>query len=521
MSDFLLGMDLGTTNIKAAIFDTDGNALFSASASYPLLLRSPNAAEQKPDDWWKTTKVVLREITEKAGLSVVRAIRAISVSSHFPTLLPLDKKGNVLREAVIWADKRAYKELDKILDVIGRDAYVASAVAQPDAVFLPCKLLWFKENEPHLFEKTYRFLQVNGYINYMLTGEMTFDQDTASLCQCLDIRTGCWSEVISRAVGFDLNELLPQPLPADTVIGTVTNEAALETGLVPGTPVAAGTSDTAASMYAAGLCHVGEAAECAGTTSLVYVGHDQPSNADIPVPARPCPVNGMPYLFSVPISSTGASINWYLQTFGAAEHAQAKARQINVFDLLNEMAFNAPAGSNGLLFFPYMVGERAPLWNSHAKGMFIGLSLDTERRHIIRSIFEGTAFALRHVIENTIKAGASVKCLRITGGGAKSRVWSQIKASVLGVPVYLPDEKTGGVIFGDALIAGQSVGIFHDTAESIERMVSIKEIIEPDMSQKQIYDELFPYYLSMYRHLDSDLRDFKKSMEFISQIGEP
>ena len=410
-------------------------------------------------------------------------------------------------------DKRAYAELDSILDTIGCSEYIQSAGAQPDVAFLPCKILWYKNHEPELFKRTHRILQASSYINYKLTGNMTMDMDQASLCQCLDLRTLRWSESISSAIGTDLYSILPEPVTSDTIIGSVTDEAAALTGLKAGIPVLAGASDATASMYATGLSKMGEAAESAGTTALVFVGHDKPSRTDIPIVAKPCSIDGMPYLFNAPINTYGASINWYLSNLGSAEKKYAKAHNLDVYDYINELALQSPAGSNGLIYFPYLLGERAPLWNSYARGMFIGLSLDTERKHMVRSIFEGTGFALRHVLETIKDTGATFNCLRITGGGAKSRTWSQIKASILGVPVLIMDEKSGSVPFGDALIAGHSLGIYPNLTESIQKLIQVKEVIEPIEEWSKKYDQLYPFYLDMYKHLDEDLSRLKKVMD--------
>lgn len=513
VNDYLLGIDLGTTNIKAVIFNIDGEAQASASATYPLIMPAPNQVEQDANAWWAAAVEILRTITGKVGPEVTAAIRGISISSQLPSMLPLAADGTVLRNAMIWMDKRAYREMDEILDTMGRQAYIESAGAQPDVAFLPCKLLWFKKHEPELFARTHRVLQANGFLNYKLTGVMAMDADQAALCQCLDLRTMQWSDPLSHAMGIDLNAILPQPVSSDTIIGTVTPQAAQETGLCAGIPVVAGASDATASMYATGLSRIGEAGESSGTTSLLFVGHTGPSATDIPVVAKACSIQGIPYFFNAPINTSGASLKWYLTTLGAAEQAYADEHGINVYDYLNQLALEAPAGSNGLLYFPYMLGERAPLWNSHAKGMFIGLSLDTERKHIIRSIFEGTAFAVRHVLDTIKATGATVDCLRITGGGAKSRTWCQIKASMLGVPVYTLDDKTGDVPFGDALIAGHAVGVYPNFSESIQKLIQVKEVIEPIPEWTAVYDKLYPYYLSMYQHLDQDLQSLKQTMD--------
>ena len=338
------------------------------------------------------------------------------------------------------------------------------------------------------------------------------DIDQAARCQCLDINKLTWSEEISHVLDVDLNTILPQPKAVDEIIGYITDNAAKQTGLISGIPVVAGCSDAMASMYATGLSKIGEAGESSGTTSRVFVGHNKQSASNLPVVTKPCSIEGMPYLFDAPISTSGASIKWFLDNLGNEEITYASNNNINVYEHINELALKVNPGSNGVIYFPYLLGERAPLWNSYAKGMFIGLSLGTTRNDIIRSVFEGTAYALRHVITIIKDAGASVNCLRITGGGAKSHTWSQIKASMLRIPVLILDDKSGDVPFGDTLIAGHAVGVFPDLTESINRLIQVKEIIQPVDQWADAYDKLYPYYIDMYQDLDKDLFRYQKTL---------
>jgi xylulokinase len=510
--NYLLGIDLGTTNVKAIIMDENGNVAAAASRQNVLIIPGTNMVEQDAEIWWKNTTEILSEITEKAGQDIVKRIRAISISSQTVTLLPLDIAGNPLRNAIIWMDSRSTSELQYIIDTIGHKRYSSIIGGQPDTVFLPNKILWYKKNEPALFHKTHQIVQASSYINYKLTEKFTMDIDQASRTQCLDINTLKWSDEISRTIGVDLYSLLPQPQPVTEIIGTVTPAAASLTGLISGIPVTAGASDALASMYAMGLSRLGDAGESSGTSSLVFAGHNIASAADLPLVTKPCPVSGMPYIFDAPLSTTGAALKWYLDTLGKAEKDFAKEHNLDVYKYLQQLAMEACAGSKGVMFFPYLMGERAPLWNSHARGMFIGLSLDTERKEMIRSVLEGTAFALRHVISTIKEAGAKVDSLRITGGGSKNCVWSQIKASMLNIPVHILDEKSGDVPFGDALIAGQAVGIFTDLTKSMEKLVTVKEVIQPIKEWTHVYDQMYPFYINMYKHLDSDLKHLKDTI---------
>ena len=503
--NYLLGMDLGTTNIKGIIADEEGNVEATASSSNEVLHPAPGMVEQNANDWWKNVASVFWSLTRQVPEDIIKNIKGICISSQTVTMLPVDKNGKPLRNALIWMDGRSGKEVSEIISAVGLPEFIRITGGQPDRAFLPNKILWFKKNEPELFEKTCCFLQASSFANYKLTGNMTMDIDQAIKSQCLDINTMEWSKTIGDAIGVDLNKLLPKPQKVHDVIGYVTEAAAEETGLVSGIPVLCGASDAVASMYALGLSRPGEAGESSGTSSLLFCCHTEATDPYLPVVAKPSSIAGVPYVFDAPISASGASLKWFLDLMGFEEKKTAKKMGINVYDYLNLKAMQSPAGSNGLFYFPYLLGERAPLWNNHAKGMFIGMSMSTSRQDLIRSVFEGTAYAIRHVFSVMKETGAPITSLRVTGGGAKSRTWSMIKAAMLNVPVYVMDEKAGDVPFGDVLIAGHGVGIFPNLEETMAELVQAQEIIMPNAKWAKAYDKLFPMYVDMYKHLDVDL----------------
>ena len=503
-SGYLLGMDIGTTNIKAVLTTAEGERVASASRGNRLICPGRGMAEQDALQWWDSAVEIFRELGMKAGADGLAGIRAIAVSSQTVTLLPLDAQGVPLRNAVIWMDGRCGDELKELLAAVGRQRFVEIVGGQPDVAFLPAKLLWFKRHEPGLYARTACFVQANGYVNYRLTGRISLDLDQAARTQCMELSTLTWSDEIGRAAGVELGRLLPAPRQVTDVIGTVTEAAAAETGLPAGIPVAAGCCDALAAMYATGLCETGEAGESSGTTSLVFVGSEAPSAMDLPIVARPCTVKGVPYLFDAPVNTTGAAVRWYLDTLGQEEKRRAQETGEDVYALLNQMAKQAQPGSGGLIFLPYLRGERAPVWNPHAKGAFLGLSLNTQRRDMVRAIFEGTAYALRHVLETIEQAGAGTRLLRVAGGGAKSMTWAKIKASVLKMPVLLMDEQCGDVPLGDALIAGQAAGLFTDLSRQAKGLLRVRCVVEPEPAWSEVYDKLYPLYRSMYGHLEPD-----------------
>lgn len=514
---YVIGMDMGTTNIKAVALGEGGRV--AADASRPNKFYNPglNMHEQDAEEWWQSVQEIFSAITAQLGREAVKRIKGICISSHTVSLLPVAENGTPLYRALTYQDSRSIGELREIVGKIGYDRFVRIVGGQPSVAFLPNKILWFQRHKPELFQKTKYFMQASSYINYKLTGVMTSDIDQGLRTQCMDIETLEWSKEIGDAIGVNLQEYLPPIKLIDEVIGYVTPEAAKATGLESGIPVLAGCSDAMASMYATGMSRLGECGESSGTTSLVFVGSDVKSAPDVPVVTRPCAIKGMPWVFDAPIQSSGAAIKWFIDKFAKEEAEKAGLQGQNIYDYLNELAFTAKPGSNGLFFFPYLLGERAPLWNDYARGMFIGMRMDMGRNELTRSVFEGTAFALRHVMETVKKEGAKAESLRICGGGAKSRTWNQIKAAVLNMPVYVLSPESGDVPIGDAMIAGNRVGVFEDLSEMAGKIIEVQEIIEPNPAWAKVYDELYPYYVNMYQHLDTELKNLQTTLENISK----
>ncbi len=502
---YVLGMDCGTTNIKAIILSDNGEIIAEASRPSKPIYPGPGMHEQDANVWWKDASDIFKDLVIQAGPVKSRQIAGICISSHTVSMLPVDKDGTPLRNALIYQDERSNVERHEITRAVGKDKFIRIVGGQPSVAFLPNKILCFERNEPLLFAKTKYVLQASSYIAYKLTGVFSSDLDQATRTQCLDINTMKWSDVIGEAIGVDLDKILPPLYNIDDIIGTVTKEAEAATGLPEGTPVLAGCSDAIAAMQATGMCRLGDVGESSGTSSLVFVGGVDQSEPDVPVVTRPCPIDGIPWVFDAPVTTTGAAIKWYIEKMAGEERAYCAANDLNIFNYLNELALKAEPGSGKLIFFPYLMGERAPLWNDHARGMYIGISMTTTRADLIRAVFEGTAFALRHVVETVRESGGRADLLRVCGGGAKSRTWNMIKASVLNMPVYVLDDSSGDVPVGDCLIAGHKLGVFPDLAEASRKIIKVKEVIQPDPEWVKVYDKLYPLYVSMYEHLDPDL----------------
>lgn len=505
--EYLLGMDIGTTNQKAILTSLDG-AIAATASRRNVTFTDGNQAEQDAWLWWSNTLEILKEFERKLGTGALKRVRGICISGQTVSLLPVDAEGNPLRRAMIWMDSRSAPELEQILEKVGRQRYCAIAGGQPSPSFLPGKLLWYRNNEPALFEKTAKILQANGFVTAKLTGKFTIDQDQAGKSQCLDVTKGIWSREIGDAIGVDLFRLLPIPQSCESIAGFVTAEAAAQTGLTAGTPVCAGGSDAIAAICAMGLSELGQAGESVGTTSLVFAGASEPSPTTGGVVSHPFRPDSIPYLFDAPISASGGAVEWFLRNLAGEQLLRERDSGADVYERMAAMAAQSPPGSRGLLFLPYLRGERAPLWNSYARGMYVGLTLETGQAELIRALLEGCAFALRHVLEEMTVAGGKVESLRLTGGGAKNTEWAKIKASVLGLPVMIMEERAGDVPMGDVFMAARTLNI--PIAE--ENRPRAAQCYLPDPEQKKLYDELYQLYRRIYQNLEAE----QKQLENIS-----
>ena len=499
MADLLLGIDVGTTAAKAALIGQDGQVEAVHQASYRTHYLKPGWVEQHPEDWWDAVCAVVQAVLAQTPGAPDR-VAGLAVSSQAPALIALDHLGRVLRPALIWMDRRAEAEAQQLKDSLGFDRVFQITGNRPDPYFLAAKVLWFRNHEPHLLAQTHQFVQVNGYINYRLTGQIAVDPTHAALMQLWQRESGEWSAEMCEACGIDMAQL-PACCPAHHVLGEVTASAAQATGLRPGTPVMVGMIDAVAAALEAGVADAGTAAEMTGTSTVLMIpnksGMTEPSLIAIPhvVPDI--------HLLVGAIVASGASLNWYCEQFGLIEQQASALLDADVFDLLTQQAARVSPGSDGVIFLPYMMGERSPLWHTNARGVLFGLSLATSRGAIIRAILEGTVFAMLHNIQTAEEAGVTMKKLRSVGGGTRSALWNQIKADVLGVPILLPEAPIGAP-FGDAILVGAGLGLFPNLQDTLKRIVQIKTVYQPHPEHHAAYQAIFHLFRTLYKHLRED-----------------
>ena len=498
----LLGIDLGTTGVKAALFAADdGRVLSSAFLDYPLMHPQIGWAEQDPADWWQATVTAIRTCLVGGVRQNVQPedVRGIGLSGQMHGVVLLDDENRVLRPCIIWADQRSEAQCRWITERVGA-ARLLELVSNPALPgFSAPKLLWVRDNEPEIFARARKMLLPKDYIRYRLTGKLAMEiSDAAGTC-LLDVKQGRWSREVLEALEID-PALLPPVVAADTVCGTITEEVAALTDLLPGIPVAGGGADNACAAVGNGVVRPGLALVSIGTSGVVlaYAGTPQVDMSG-PIPRVHTFNHAVPqawYLMGV-TQSAGLSLHWVRDNIGLPERALESWTGLDAYDLLMKEAESVPAGSDGLLFLPYLQGERTPHLDAYARGGWIGLTASHDRRHLIRSVLEGVAFSLKDCSTIIQGQGLPIEQVRVTGGGAKSPPWRQIIADVLGIELVTTNA-TEGPAFGAALLAGVASGLYTSVEQACDATVRVMERTEPRPEAERIYAQAYETYKALY-----------------------
>lgn len=482
----LLGIDLGTSACKVAVFDEDGCVLAQANQPYQVYYPQNGWAEQDADEWWHAICCAIREVLADENVSADQ-ICGIGVDGQSWSAIPVDKEGNALARTPIWMDTRARDICERVKAEVGEERIFS--VAGND--FLPSystpKMLWFKENRPDVFKKTWKFLQSNSYIVLKLTGVMSQDYSQGYGVHFFDMERLGYDSELARDLGLS-EDLVPELAACDQVVGTVTKEAAELTGLRQGTPVVAGGLDAACGTLGAGVYKVGQTQEQGGQAGGMSICTDR-ALAHKKLILSPHVVPGYWLLQGGSVGGGGA-LKWFRQELGAGQS----------FDELTAEAEKIPAGAEGVTFLPYMAGERSPIWNPDAKGVFYGLSFDKTRGHMIRAVLEGVAFSLEHNMRTAAETGVEVQVLNAMGGAANSRLWTQIKADVTGKRIEVPASDTATTL-GAVLLAGVGCGVYDGYEQAIKRTIVTTRVHEPDMEKYEIYKKAMERYLQLYEDL--------------------
>lgn len=493
---YLLGIDIGTSACKAALFDRKGQVLAAANGEYPVYYPEEGWAEQNPEEWWSAVCEAVRQVIRKAGIQP-EEIAGVGIDGQSWSAIAIDKGGKVLTNTPIWMDTRAQSICDRLNEEIGEDEIFRIAGNSLQPSYTTAKILWYKENLPEVYSKIYKILQSNSYIAFKLTGQISQDLSQGYGLHCFNMRTGQWDEEMCRKMGIP-RDFLPEIVPSDRIIGTVTKKAAEESGLAEGTPVAAGGLDAACGTLGAGVIHSGETQEQGGQAGGMSICIEK-YQAD---PRLILGFHVIPgkWLLQGGTTGGGGVMRWFEREFADYERLMREQTGISSFDQLNEIAEKVKPGCDGLVFLPYMAGERSPIWNPYAKGVFYGLDFSKTKGHMVRACMEGVAFSLRHNLETAEEAGAKAEILRAMGGSANSLLWTQIKSDVTGKTMAVPASDTATTL-GAALLAGVGTGFYKDYEEAVAETVKVTRKHQPDPEKKTVYDKNYETYLELYRSL--------------------
>jgi len=487
---YLMGIDIGAGSLKTMIVATDGSVPGSASADLVTRSPLPGWSEQDPQDWWQALCSTVPQALAEAGLAPDRiAAVAFSAGAHTPVLE--DRDGRVIRPAILWSDSRSAAESDWLQQRYGEEILAISCNRAAPTWTQP-QLLWLARNEPDAFKRIERLYVAKDWLRSRLTGTWEIDPTEAVGTLLYDGRRDCWSDRLCEMIGLDPRVLPPIARPTD-IVGRVTEGAAAACGLSVGTPVVCGSSDTSVECFGAGASMIGQGSVKLATAAAISIVASEPKPSATVINYPFC-VPGLWYTIGA-TNSCASAHRWLRDAFfmdGPGDGAEA-------FRRMDEAAGQAEAGARGLIFHPYLQGERTPHWDARLRADFLGMSFVHERRHFVRALYEGIAFSLRDVLDALRGQGLTMDEARIIGGGARSRTWRQIVADVLGISIQMPAVTDAS--FGAALIAGVGIGAFADEATAASRTVRVVASHEPNPANRALYDDLHGIYRDAARQL--------------------
>lgn len=505
---YLLGLDVGTTGSKAVLIEASGAILASATTEYPMSIPRPLWAEQNPADWWAATVNSIRRVLKTEGITA-SAIAGIGLTGQMHGLVLLDRRGEVLRPCIMWNDQRTAAECAAITEQVG-PARLLQLTGNPVLPgFTAPKIAWVRRHEPRVYAEIAHILLPKDYLRYRLTGAFASEVSDASGTSLFDVGRRRWSDDMRAALDIPA-AWLPAISESPEVSARVSAAAAYETGLVAATPVVGGGGDQAAQAVGSGVVCEGVISVTLGTSGVVFAASDvyriEPEGR---LHAFCHAVPGQWHLMGVMLSAAGA-FRWYRDALGQYESERAIGLGRDVYDLLTALAEQAPAGSEGLYFIPYLTGERTPHPDPDARGAFVGLTLRHGKAHLTRAVLEGVAYGLRDSFELMKTLGLGIEQVRASGGGARSALWRQIVADVFGAQIVTLNV-TEGAAFGAALLAGVGAGVFADVPDACGHAVRVTEALRPGPA-RAAYAAYYPLYRELYPALAAHFKRTSETM---------
>ena len=493
MKEWILGIDIGTSGCKTAAFHYQEGLTSVVTQSYPTQYPKNGWAQQNPGDWWNAAVTGIRHLL-RSGVNP-RQIAAVGVDGQGWDPVFLDRKGNVLTPTPIWQDMRSGIYLTEYNEQEKEDIFrVSGNPLQP--AYATLKVRWIRDHLPLVYEQLHTLLLCSGFLVYCLTGEKIQDLSQAYSWHFYNIHKGTWDYDLAERFAVRPS-MLPPLVPSSAIVGSVTEEAAALTGLIPGTPVIAGGLDAACANLGAGIIHDGQCQEQGGSAGgLSICSSESHASRELILSNHVIPGK---YLLQGGTTGGGGVLRWIASQLEDPDGTGPISD--TVYEGLLERASKAPAGSDGMVFLPYLSGERSPIWNPAAKGVWFGLDYAKSKSHLIRSAMEGVVYSVRHNMEAAYQAGCTVDTVRTTGGLSKSAFLCQMKADILGKNVDVCQSDTATVL-GTAILAGVGAGLYRSYEEACDTLNRVKQHFHPDPEAAPVYEQGYRTYLSLYRSLE-------------------
>ena len=489
MADNILAIDVGTQSIRAAVVGADGEIVGVAQEPHEVDSPHPSWAQQRPDDWWAETCRATRQVLADTGIAP-GSLAAVATCGQMHGPVGVDERGDVTTEWVqLWCDKRCQAQCERLRREQDESQLAAVAGNPINPAWTGIKVRWHKDTQPDVYTRTRWFLVPKDFINFRLTGVAAADPSEASGSFLWDWRTDGYSERLAAAVGVDLERFAPVSASHE-VIGSVTDAAREQTGIPAGVPVVAGGGDFPVSMLGFGIVGEGTTADVTGTSTLLATHAPKPLIHPAVQNLRHVVDGWVPFTI---LDCGGLSMKWCKDLVGSMSGREAS------FESLIERAAEAPAGSDGLLFYPYMLGERRRE-NTAARGGYFGITLNHGAAHFIRAVMEGVACAMGRDVGIFRSLGLRIDGVFCVGGGARNELWNQIKADVIGVPLTLSEEPEAG-LKGAALLGAAGVGLLDDPAETACRRRAAGKVIQPEAETREVYRAALREFMRVYDHM--------------------
>jgi len=493
--NYVIGCDIGSQSLKAILISADGKVCGEASTSYPIDYPQPTWAEQSATKWVDALAQTVRALLASTG-ALPEEVLALGLAAQVDGVVPIDRHGQPLHPAMIWMDRRAVAQCEVAERRISPEAAFKITGLNLDPTHVAPKIRWLADHEPRLFGEAAHFLPPGSYIAFALTGELGMDYSNASSTLLMDVRSREWSQQMCEV--FEIpTHLLPPIYPATRVLGTLQREAAERLGLTTSTKVILGSGDEHAACLGAGVIKPGLVCDIAGTAEPVCASSASALFDESGLIETHCHADPELWLLENPGFVSGANYRWFRDQFSIQEMTRAAQEGVDAYSLLNASAETIPAGSEGLIMLPCMMGAMAPTWNALARGTFMGFTLAHRREHFCRAILEASAYAIRDITDQMLRMGLPLQEIRVVGGGARSALWRQIKADVTGLPVSITDTAETTAL-GAGILALVGSGLIDSLSEAVSLTTQVIETRQPDSKTQTVYEEYYQLYRATY-----------------------